>query len=193
MISLALNDSILLKAVLALAAQHKANTSHSFYQSPRLTDTHQHALVFKHQAIHGLSQAVTDVGLCRDTTVASIFLLVFLDLLESGSDRWNVHLEGAKSLLAFNSPLNDNPGQTVQEIRNFIAKQIYLYVSSRLLLSTADRRTGLKPLEAHLYVPSCFLSSLPQTCSKIPWNSPFWGVQSTFLTPSNTFPTKETP
>lgn len=138
MISLALNDSILLKAVLALAAQHKANTSHSFYQSPSLTDIHQHALAFKHQAIHGLSQTITDVGLCRDTTVASIFLLVFLDLLESGSDQWNVHLEGAKSLLAFNSPLNDNPGQTVQEIRDFIAKQIYLYAFSPTPLIYAD-------------------------------------------------------
>lgn len=63
--------------------------------------------------------------------MASIFLLIFLDLLESGSDRWNVHIEGAKSLIALlNEPLGqgDNPGQTMQEIRNFIAKQIYLYV-----------------------------------------------------------------
>lgn len=70
--------------------------------------------------------------------MASIFLLVFLDLLESGSDQWNVHLEGAKSLLAFNSPLNDNPGQTVQEIRDFIAKQIYLYAFSPTPLIYAD-------------------------------------------------------
>lgn len=61
--------------------------------------------------------------------MASIFLLIFLDLLESGSDRWNVHLEGAKSLISLNNPLGINdPGQTVQEIRNFIATQIYLYV-----------------------------------------------------------------
>lgn len=132
LISLALNDHTLLKAVLALAAQHKANASHSFYQSPSaLTSTNRDALVFKHQAIQGLSQAVNNATSCRqDTTVASIFLLVFLDLLESGSDRWNVHLEGAKSLISLNSPLGiDDPGQTVQEIRNFIATQIYLYVS----------------------------------------------------------------
>ena len=123
-----MNDPILQKAVLALAAQHKANGS-----SPgRLTDAHHNALAYKHRAIHGLSQTVQDVSLCRkDTTVASIFLLIFLDLLESGSDRWNVHIEGAKSLIALlNEPLGqgDNPGQTMQEIRNFIAKQIYLYV-----------------------------------------------------------------
>lgn len=134
MIALALNDTTLLKAVLALAAQHKANTGYSIYQpeqpSSQLTSAHRDALAFKHQAIRGLSQAVQDVTLCRqDTTLASIFLLIFLDLLESGSDRWNVHLEGAKSLIAFKQPLgNDNPGQTVQEIRNFVAKQIYMYV-----------------------------------------------------------------
>lgn len=133
LIALAMNDRTLLKAVLALAAQHKANTGYSDQSeqpSSNLTTSHRDALAFKHQAIQGLSQKVQDVTLCRqDTTLASIFLLIFLDLLESGSDRWNVHLEGAKSLISLNQPLrNDNPGQTVQELRNFVAKQIYSYV-----------------------------------------------------------------
>lgn len=132
LISLVPSDPILLKAVLALAAQHKANTGQQTYEAPsgRLTDAHHHALTFKHDAIHGLSQAVQDVELCRqDSTVASIFLLIFLDLLESGSDRWNVHVEGAKNLIALlNERTGYNPGQTVQGIRDFITKQIYLYV-----------------------------------------------------------------
>lgn len=131
LISLVPSDETLLKAVLALAAQHKANTGQQIFATPsgRLTDAHHHALIFKHDAIHGLSQAVQHVDLCRqDSTVASIFLLIFLDLLESGSDRWNVHIEGAKNLIALlNQQTGYNPGQTVQEIRGFITKQIYLY------------------------------------------------------------------
>jgi hypothetical protein len=71
----------------------------------------------------------------RDTIVASIFLLIFLDLLESGSDRWNYHLEGAKNLIASIGPSSrsqvgnqQDPGRTVCAIRNFITRQIYLYV-----------------------------------------------------------------
>jgi hypothetical protein len=69
--------------------------------------------------------------------VATVFLLVFLDLLESGCDQWNYHLEGAKSLLAL-TPTED-PGRTVQRLRQFITKQIHLYAfsfDSYLLLLT---------------------------------------------------------
>lgn len=131
-------------AILALAARHHANTGRSFYQSGatetnlRSTNAHRDALFYKHQAIQRLSCAVNDATSCRqDTTLASIFLLIFLDLLESGSDRWNLHLEGAKSLIAFNQPLlgsptgtTQDPGRTVHEIRNFITSQIYLCVYS---------------------------------------------------------------
>lgn len=161
MISLVPSDETLLKAVLALAAQHKANTGQRIFEGPsgRLTDAHHHALTFKHDAIRGLSQAVQNVELCRqDSTVASIFLLIFLDLLESGRDRWNVHIEGAKNLIALlNQQTGYNPGQTVQEIRGFITKQIYLYV-----LQTAYKpfayfspltMTGSRLWGQHLYVP----------------------------------------
>ncbi|GAD99830.1 C6 transcription factor [Paecilomyces variotii No. 5] len=138
LISLALEDSILLKAVLALAACHKANTSCSFYQPDTLSvqsrKAKQDALYFKCRAITEISCALHDVTLQRqDATVASIFLLVFLDLLESGSDRWNFHLEGAKrlmSLFRISSQPEDgagqDPGRTVQRIRDFIARQLYL-------------------------------------------------------------------
>ncbi|OJJ36327.1 hypothetical protein ASPWEDRAFT_106714 [Aspergillus wentii DTO 134E9] len=139
LIPLALNDGILLKALLALAACHKANTGRPFYHTEEsnslesfnaLRDT----LAFKHQAIQGLSRTLQDAQVAKqDTTVASIFLLIFLDLLESGRDRWNVHLEGAKNLIALNnqpseSPagIGPDPGRTVQDIRNFITRQIYL-------------------------------------------------------------------
>lgn len=83
-----------------------------------------------------LSHSLRDGKLSKkDTTVASIFLLIFLDLLESGSDGWNFHLEGLKNLIASvytqsesQAVVNQGPGQTVQEIRGFITKQTHLYV-----------------------------------------------------------------
>jgi len=147
LIPLAVKDPLLLSTVLALAARHRANEGQTFHgmEAPvPWTDNAQHnALVFKHQAIHGLSQIVGDPESCRsDPTIASIFLLIFLDLVESGNDRWNAHLEGAKALLSLNKSLSQvhDPGQTVQEIRSFITKQIYLYVHSALNLSDSNTK-----------------------------------------------------
>lgn len=134
-------DPVLMKALLALAARHHVNTGHSFHQtelpassSLQLANANQDALSFKHQAMEALSQSLRDTQLSKkDTTVASIFLLIFLDLLESGSDGWNFHLQGAKNLIAstFSHPdsetsTNQGNGQTIEEIRGFIIKQIYL-------------------------------------------------------------------
>lgn len=84
--------------------------------------------------MEALSRALGDGRIAKsDTTVASIFLLIFLDLLESGSEGWNFHLEGAKSLILSHRPLleaqagvNNGPGQTVQHIWGFISSQIHL-------------------------------------------------------------------
>lgn len=140
MIPLALQDSVLINAVLTLAARHHANTGYSFHQReaglilPVPRNAYRQALSYKHKAIQGLTSSVEHAtSIKHDTTLASIFLLIFLDLLESGSDRWNIHLEGAKSLITYNKSLLDftncmahGPGQTVQEIRDFINSQIYL-------------------------------------------------------------------
>ncbi|EAW13231.1 Zn(II)2Cys6 transcription factor [Aspergillus clavatus NRRL 1] len=133
LISLALKDPLLLQAALALAARHRANEGQSFDGAqallPWMGNAQQDALVFKHKAIQGLSQVVGDAASSRsDTTVATIFLLIFLDLLESGNDRWNIHLGGAKTLMSLSKSLSQvsDPGRTVQEIRSFITKQIYL-------------------------------------------------------------------
>ncbi|KAF3398562.1 hypothetical protein F1880_006294 [Penicillium rolfsii] len=137
LIPLGLENPVLMKALLALAARHHVNNGQSFHEtgsptSPQLITANRHALAFKHQAMEALSKSLADPELSKqDTTVASIFLLVFLDLLESGSDGWNYHLEGAKNLIASTYPqsgsqagINHGPGRTVQEIRAFITKQI---------------------------------------------------------------------
>ncbi|KFY49520.1 hypothetical protein V496_09941 [Pseudogymnoascus sp. VKM F-4515 (FW-2607)] len=139
LISLALGDSTLLKAILALAARHNTNRRYLSRQPllatvPASSNSDKYALLYKCQAIQGLSLALNDtVSRRQDTMAASIFLLVFLDLLESGCDRWNFHLEGAKNLIAsiwqsseLETGNEQDPGRTVQAIRSFITRQIYL-------------------------------------------------------------------
>jgi len=142
LIPIALEDSILQKAILALAARHLANQGQSFHQvkvpvSSDATKFNHDAFLFKHQVIGGLSYALADSRECyKDTSVISIFLLILLDLLESGSDEWQFHLNGAKSLITSSfhqSPLEvatgavkQEPPQMLQEIRDFVAQKIRL-------------------------------------------------------------------
>ncbi|CAI7608831.1 unnamed protein product [Penicillium glandicola] len=139
LISFGLQDPVLQKGILALAARHHANTGQPFHQtqastSVGLVNANRDALLFKHQAMEALSQVLGDGRIGKsDTTVAGIFLLIFLDLLESGNDGWNIHLEGAKSLITSYRPLlevqagvNNGPGQTMQDIWRFISNQIHL-------------------------------------------------------------------
>ncbi|KAJ6145648.1 hypothetical protein N7470_009543 [Penicillium chermesinum] len=139
LIPIGLKDPILLKALLALAARHHANTGKCFRQADPLTlltyaSANREALMFKDQAVESLSRSIQHKTLpTDDATVASIFLLIFLDLLESGSDGWNFHLEGVKKLIDSTylhsdseAVINGGPGETVRELRAFITKQIHL-------------------------------------------------------------------
>lgn len=109
-------------------------------------DVDREALRFKFRAIQGLARSVNAGSPNRDSTVASVFLLVFLDLLESGCDRWNYHLEGAKTLMAL-TPAHD-PGRTVERVRKFIIKQTHLYwprrstYSAKLLMMSRIEALG---------------------------------------------------
>ncbi|KAF7718838.1 Acriflavine sensitivity control protein acr-2 [Penicillium ucsense] len=137
LIALSLISPVLSKALLALAARHRANQCQTFHEltspiPPEQVTADRRALVLKHQAIAALSRAVADpISSRQDSTLASVFLLVFLDLVESGSDGWNFHLEGAKNLVASLQPqsepqagINQGRGQTLHGILTFIAKQI---------------------------------------------------------------------
>ncbi|PYH48713.1 Zn(II)2Cys6 transcription factor [Aspergillus saccharolyticus JOP 1030-1] len=160
LLSLALSDSTLLKAALALAARHRANLGQSFQaydeeSLPTDVSVHQDALAFKHRAIRAISSALSDPTLCaQDTTVASVFLLIFLDLLESGSDRWNFHLEGAKKLIKFSQQQPgrlreaiQGSGQTLKLIRDFINSQIYLIETLGATFVRPHLLTDSSPLE----------------------------------------------
>lgn len=89
------------------------------------------ALLFKHQAIEELSFSLqnphqSDVNI----TLASIFLLIILDLYESGNDSWETHLEAAKTFIASNRALLDtkraNSDKMVTGVMEYIIIQIYM-------------------------------------------------------------------
>lgn len=144
LLSYTLENSALQKSIIALAARHFANTGHSFNQidaivSTRFDKAHLDALLFKKQAIEALSRSLSHVDKSeKDATMATILLLIFLDLLESGIDGWNFHLRGVKGLFnlywsliepGYSGNTNNDPGDTIQETRRFIASQFSLYVS----------------------------------------------------------------
>ncbi|KAE8130923.1 fungal-specific transcription factor domain-containing protein [Aspergillus pseudotamarii] len=169
LIPAALGDSILLTSIIALSARHMANGGQSFYELgtstlPALSDAHHNALWFKYKAIQEISHALSDEKLdTHDIVMASAFLLIFLDLLESGSDKWNVHLEGVKTLITQIQPMGSGTGTeqglggTVEEMRNFIIRQIYLidtlgatYTRPRLLSNTTSLQEPTTPLQMSL-------------------------------------------
>ena len=140
LVPLAIDDPVLRASLIALAARHLANGGRSLHkvkamESSEGTWTHHDALLFKHRALDALSQSLRNpTALEKITTVASVFLLILLDLHESGSSGWQHHLEGAMNLL--------NPGRPQVEttsvvyanhlrqervLREFLTKKIYLY------------------------------------------------------------------
>ncbi|CEJ60855.1 hypothetical protein PMG11_09411 [Penicillium brasilianum] len=141
LISFCLEDLALQKSIVAIAARHFANTGRSFDTTDaavphRFVNANMDALLFKKQAIEALSSSLSDTGSRRtEATMATILLLIFLDLLESGIDGWNSHLQGARGLLILNeslvkyAPISDqkiNAGDTVRDTRKFIMEQLLL-------------------------------------------------------------------
>jgi hypothetical protein len=136
----ALEDVALQKSVVALAARHFVNTGYSFDAvadiSPRFLKAKFDALRFKKQTIEALSSSLSHAESCdQDATLATILLLIFLDLLESGIDGWSFHLQGAKGLHILSRSLvesgssgnvDSDRGDTAREIRQFITRQLSL-------------------------------------------------------------------
>ena len=105
---------------------------------PEVIKYDRDALSFKQQVIAGLSVVLddsNDFNKChQDMTIASVFLLILLDLLESGGEEWQFHSHGAKSLIT--SSLHQSPPKHVlseQEpthiihgLRDFVIQQIAL-------------------------------------------------------------------
>lgn len=141
----AFDSPLLLSSIIALSARqmvNKGNTGLSVSQggmvtsSTTLTGIDHIALPFKHKALRGLSDAVNNPILrALDTTVTTAFLLVLLDLLESAGGTWNIHLEGVKKLITqMETPTKpkgtaqEDLGSYVMSIRDFVSRQVYVYV-----------------------------------------------------------------
>ncbi|KAL2801846.1 fungal-specific transcription factor domain-containing protein [Aspergillus granulosus] len=137
----ALEDQLLLKSITALAARHYANTGQSFDQTDlivpsRYGNANLQALHFKAQAIVTLGEKLAKPEPCmKDTVMATILLLIFIELLESGLDGWNFHLQGARSLTRLYRSLiqpgnqgdtRNGSGDMEQDIRSFLARQYSL-------------------------------------------------------------------
>ncbi|PGH03703.1 hypothetical protein AJ79_07285 [Helicocarpus griseus UAMH5409] len=68
--------------------------------NPNVRSTYQHMLMFKHRALHHLKRSLSDPKTRRDeVTIATVLLLIILDMVESGRGAWKLHVEGAKKLL----------------------------------------------------------------------------------------------
>ncbi|RAL06904.1 uncharacterized protein BO97DRAFT_401087 [Aspergillus homomorphus CBS 101889] len=147
LIPAAIAHPVLLTSVVALAARHRANATQTFEQiqaadHPRVSKPCYDAALYKYRAIKGLSQALNDgTGSSLDVVISSAFLLIFLDLFESGSDKWNVHVEGVKKLIAaLQVPtMSRDLGTTMEGMRDFAMQQIYLIDT----LGTTFTRPGL--------------------------------------------------
>ncbi|KAL2848394.1 fungal-specific transcription factor domain-containing protein [Aspergillus pseudoustus] len=141
LIPYALDDVALLKSITALAARHFANTGHSFDQAdaaviPRYANANLGALLLKSQAIQILGAKLANPEPCsKDTVMATILLLIFIELLESGLDGWTFHLNGARGLSRLYRSLSqpgdrggasNGSGEMDQDTRSFLARQYSL-------------------------------------------------------------------
>ena len=140
LVPLAIGDPVLRASLVALAARHLANGGRSLHKvkdlkSSKDTRTHHDAVLFKHRALAALSRSLRNPAVHGNiSTAASVFLLILLDLLESGDSGWQHHLEGAKNLLNPDQPQVEttgvvyaNPLRQKQVLRGFLIKKIYLY------------------------------------------------------------------
>ncbi|KAJ5554030.1 hypothetical protein N7513_003989 [Penicillium frequentans] len=145
------------KSIIAVAARHFANAGQSFDQvedalSPRYVNANLDALHFKRQTIQALSLSLSHPEYSRkDDTMATILLLIFLDLLESGIDGWKYHLRGAEGLLNLSHALlesgasenhSTDPSQAIDETRRFVARQFALVSTMGGTLSGSTSSPG---------------------------------------------------
>ena len=106
-------------------------------ESLATSPAYDHALRFKHRALHWLSNSLRDpVKRADDRTPAAILVLILLDSLESGGGAWRSHLEGVKSLLkcrGFPSEVGQKPNGSdtnliIEGLASFVIDSCVSYV-----------------------------------------------------------------
>lgn len=141
----AMHDVPLQNSIIALAARHFANSGRPFDQpdakiSCRFAVANVDAFHFKGKAMEEIGRALKNHEKSRNSTLAAtILLLIFLDLLESGIDGWNYHLRGARELVNHcssvleseldpkrNINLENFSGELSEQTKKFLARQFTL-------------------------------------------------------------------
>ncbi|KAF9891464.1 hypothetical protein FE257_003930 [Aspergillus nanangensis] len=158
LLSYAMDHSILQQCIIAVAARHFANTGKSFDHadgtlSPRFVNANLDALHFKQRTITALSLSLSHPESSqKDEIMATILLLIFLDILEAGINGWKYHLRGVEGLVNVSHSLlesgpstyvNNDPGETVDETRRFVARQFSLISTIGGALSGVESRPEL--------------------------------------------------
>jgi hypothetical protein len=86
---------------------------------PSDSKAYEHFLRLKQRALHQLSTEVSHpLTRIDDRTVAAMFVLILLDVIESGNTSWMYHLEGAKNILR--SRFSDNRLPSTDGIDAFV-------------------------------------------------------------------------
>ncbi|KAL4908494.1 hypothetical protein BDW74DRAFT_175179 [Aspergillus multicolor] len=154
LLAYALEDVPLRTSITALAARHHANTGYSFdspadpgvFAAAKTANENLNALRFKTQAIAALAESLRTTGWksgVKDTTMATILLLIFLELLESGLEGWDAHLNGARGFVQLYQSLsrssagkNRGFSEMGAGLRSFIARQYFLIETLGAALSS---------------------------------------------------------
>ncbi|KAF3388799.1 hypothetical protein F1880_004192 [Penicillium rolfsii] len=175
LLAYAADNSTLRMSIMAVAARHFANSARSFDQtvgtpSPRFVNANVDALRFKKRSIKTLSTSLSQAQPSqKDAIMASILLLIFLDILESGIDGWNYHLRGAEALITISQSMlkpdasqdtTSDSGGTVKETRRFVARQFSLVSTIGGALSTSKSTQPCIKLDDNEYQESIFRSFL---------------------------------
>lgn len=67
---------------------------------PTVRSVYRHVLAFKHLALSRLKNSLSSPQRRdSDTTIASVLLLIALDMIQSGHGDWKIHMDGAKGLV----------------------------------------------------------------------------------------------
>ncbi|KAJ2983157.1 hypothetical protein NQ176_g897 [Zarea fungicola] len=157
LLTLSMNNSTLQYSIIAVASRHFANSAISF-DHPTDSISHQSiganldALRFKKKIFEGLRLDLSCTDLSDHVaTMATILLLIFLDLLESGIDGWKCHVQGARQLVNLSHSLiatgavlesrHDDATGMVAETKQFLFHQFSLIATLGEALSASGSKT----------------------------------------------------
>jgi hypothetical protein len=102
-----------------LVAYYKAVTR---YGGPHKT-SYRDALIAKQHALSLLAQSIATVNESNiDLILATILLFVNYDLIESGKDKWKVHMEGARKLIQLLGKPSYRP-HAMSQLRTYILSE----------------------------------------------------------------------